>query len=263
MPTRQPRPERALFAALRALVRLDSTAPRQTVFDAASAIIAEAVGADALDIFLYDASSESLIPVRAPRSPMGRLERTIGVDRLPLRDGGLAVRVFLQGGSFRTGHRDTEPDERPDIATALESRSALLSRMQVGNKFFGVLDACSSSPNQFTAADQDFLEAAGCVMGMFVNSADGPEPFTQDARRHDPRSDAGPGAQLSAREREITAMVARGLTNKQIAERLGLGPGTVANHMIEIMGKLGVESRLLIAVSSVEHGADSPPTQSR
>src|SRR5215218_6488488 len=68
MPTGEARPARALYAALRDLVRVDSTAPRQTVFDAASAIIVEAVRADALDIFLYDAPSASLIAVSTRHS---------------------------------------------------------------------------------------------------------------------------------------------------------------------------------------------------
>ncbi len=189
------RPATNRYAALCALAQVDPTAPLQTVFDAASAIIVKAVGADALDIFLYDASSESLIAVRAPRSPMGRLERAIGVDRLPLPDGGLAVRVFRDGASVRTGHRDTEPEERRDIATALESRSGVLSRMQVGNQAVGVLDAHAGSPNHFTAADQEFLEAAARVIAMavIVNSAARAEPITHDARRRDRHSTARSG----------------------------------------------------------------------
>jgi DNA-binding CsgD family transcriptional regulator len=259
------RPSRNRYAALRALVHVDPIAPLQTMFDTASAIVVEAIGADALDTLLYDAPSESLIAVRAPRSQMARLERTIGVDRLPLRDGGLAVRVFQDGSSFRTGHRDTEPDERLDIAIALESRSGVLSRIQVGNEVFGVLDAHALSSNRFTAADQDILEAAARVVAksVIVNSAATAEPITLDARRRDRRSATGSGSQLSAREQEITALVARGLTNTQIADGLGLAPGTVAKHMIEIMGKLGVESRLLIAVSAGERDADSPSIENR
>ncbi len=189
------RPASDRYAALCALAQVDPTAPLQTVFDAASALIVEAVGAAALDIFLYDASSESLIAVRAPRSPMARLERTIGVDRLPLPDGGLAVRVFQDGRSVRTGQRDTEPDERQDIAVALESRSGVLSRMQVGTQAVGVLDAHAVSPNRFTAADQEFLEAAARVIAMavIVNSAARARPITHDARRQDRRRTARSG----------------------------------------------------------------------
>src|SRR3954453_16189326 len=76
------------YAALCALAQVDPTAPLQTVFDAVSAIIVEAVGADALDIFLYDASSESLIAVRSPRSPMARMGRAVGIARPPPPVGG-------------------------------------------------------------------------------------------------------------------------------------------------------------------------------
>jgi DNA-binding NarL/FixJ family response regulator len=47
---------------------------------------------------------------------------------------------------------------------------------------------------------------------------------------------------LTAREREVLALVAEGYTARQIAERLGLSPKTVENHRANIMEKLGVHT---------------------
>ena len=48
---------------------------------------------------------------------------------------------------------------------------------------------------------------------------------------------------LSEREREVLALVARGLTNRQIAEQLFISPVTARNHVSRILTKLGLENR--------------------
>jgi predicted ATPase/class 3 adenylate cyclase/DNA-binding CsgD family transcriptional regulator len=62
---------------------------------------------------------------------------------------------------------------------------------------------------------------------------------------------AGP---LSRREREVAAMVAAGMTNKHIAERLFIAERTAEGHVERIRNKLGVRSRTEVATWAVEHG---------
>jgi DNA-binding NarL/FixJ family response regulator len=50
-------------------------------------------------------------------------------------------------------------------------------------------------------------------------------------------------ALLSARERQVIQLVARGYPNEQIAETLNISDGTVKNHVTNIYGKLGVRTR--------------------
>ncbi len=61
--------------------------------------------------------------------------------------------------------------------------------------------------------------------------------------RRRPRRPQRGSAALSAREREIAALVATGATNRQIAERLVISEKTVESHMTRIFTKLGVSSR--------------------
>jgi DNA-binding NarL/FixJ family response regulator len=55
-------------------------------------------------------------------------------------------------------------------------------------------------------------------------------------------------ARLTARERQVLALVAHGLTNKAIARELGIGPGTVKAHVEKVIAKLGVADRTQAAV---------------
>ena len=56
---------------------------------------------------------------------------------------------------------------------------------------------------------------------------------------------AGP---LTARERQVAGLVAKGLTNREVAERLVLSQRTVDSHMEHIMRKLGCTSRVQVSL---------------
>jgi non-specific serine/threonine protein kinase len=78
-------------------------------------------------------------------------------------------------------------------------------------------------------------------------------------------SDAG---LLSRREREVVAMVAAGMTNKEIAQRLFIAERTAEGHVERIRNKLGVRSRTEVATWAVAHGLqqhplDKPPPASK
>jgi len=62
---------------------------------------------------------------------------------------------------------------------------------------------------------------------------------------------APPESTLTPREREVVALIRRGLTNRQIAEELVISPGTAGRHVANILAKLGFSSRAQIAVWSV------------
>ena len=51
------------------------------------------------------------------------------------------------------------------------------------------------------------------------------------------------GAELTARQREVLALVARGKTNAEVAEALRIAPGTVRKHLENVDAKLGVQTR--------------------
>src|SRR4029079_9978469 len=60
-------------------------------------------------------------------------------------------------------------------------------------------------------------------------------------------------ASLTARERDVLACVARGLSNRAIADELGMAERTARTHVSNILAKLGLTSRTQAALFAVEH----------
>ncbi|MDL4774614.1 LuxR C-terminal-related transcriptional regulator [Actinomadura xylanilytica] len=83
-----------------------------------------------------------------------------------------------------------------------------------------------------------------------VAGPDGADGADRDAR--------GDGAQstLTRREAEVAGLVAEGLPNREIAERLGIAKRTADSHVEHILAKLGFASRIQIAVWAERRGKD-------
>jgi DNA-binding NarL/FixJ family response regulator len=75
----------------------------------------------------------------------------------------------------------------------------------------------------------------------------------------EPRSMSG-SRPLSKREREIARLVAEGLSNRQISQRLNLSEHTIKNYLFRVFEKLGVSTRVELALYALKRGGltDSP-----
>jgi DNA-binding NarL/FixJ family response regulator len=74
------------------------------------------------------------------------------------------------------------------------------------------------------------------------------------AARPDPREPPSAVAELTEREREILRLVARGLTNAEIAGRLVISPLTAKTHVSHILRKLGCRDRAQLVTLAFETG---------
>jgi predicted ATPase/DNA-binding CsgD family transcriptional regulator len=119
----------------------------------------------------------------------------------------------------------------PPEDQALHDEAVRASREVMGGRAFG--DAWAAG--QAMTAEQAIAYA--------LASAAAPRP---DASQH--------MARLTRREQEVAALVARGLTNREIAARLVISERTAESHVQNIMGKLGVTSRGKVARWAAEHG---------
>jgi DNA-binding NarL/FixJ family response regulator len=106
-------------------------------------------------------------------------------------------------------------------------------------------------------------EAVDRVAGLLLGGDDYlVKPFDPDEllarvtsllRRTTPGA-ASPSTALTRREREIFELLAEGLGNAAIAERLAISPKTVSTHVGNIYGKLGVRTRVQALAAGYRHG---------
>ncbi len=96
------------------------------------------------------------------------------------------------------------------------------------------------------------------IVGDLVYDREGLENWlekgVETVRRPHLQGDVPPYAPLSPREMEILQYVTRGMSNKEIAGRLGISHQTVKNHMTSILHKLDVEDRTQAAVYALRNG---------
>jgi two-component system, NarL family, nitrate/nitrite response regulator NarL len=158
-------------------------------------------------------------------------------------DAALDVVVWDLGLEFRSGLeelRALDPAGPPVVAIVADeadAREALAA---------GARGALSRSANG------DRLAAAlkAAALGLVVLD----EIFADDALRDVPTAAAELAEPLTPRELEVLQLLAQGLPNKQIAQRLGISEHTAKFHVNSILGKLGVQSRSEAIVQAVRLG---------
>jgi DNA-binding NarL/FixJ family response regulator len=90
---------------------------------------------------------------------------------------------------------------------------------------------------------------AGLVLGEYRRLAGSPDGGARSGR-----DDGAP--RLTERETEVLRLVAKGLSYRQIAERLGLSHRTVQNHVQNTLGKLQLHNRVELTRYAIERGLD-------
>jgi DNA-binding NarL/FixJ family response regulator len=119
----------------------------------------------------------------------------------------------------------------------------------------GVLLVSSATPERFDEADLAFLEAVASWVSMVGERAIHVEQLTRSAAEAGYRAAAEQLlSALTPRQREIAALIARGYSNTDIARELIVEPGTIANHVAQILGRLGFRNRTQVAAWAAELG---------
>jgi DNA-binding CsgD family transcriptional regulator len=173
---------------------------------------------------------------------------------------------------FRGEHATDDLVYMGPIELALGRGAAALGRLDVA-----IDDLTVAAEQADRAGAPGFVAEALCHLATALFARDGPgdrdraEPAARDADRLaralgmvayvDRTADlvallgdvgaGGPLAALSPREAEVARLVAEGLTNRQIAERLVISQRTAQNHVQHILTKLGFTTRSQIAAWSV------------
>jgi DNA-binding CsgD family transcriptional regulator len=246
-------PDDRLLITLQRLLGIRAITLKETL-DEASDLINIALDVEKIDIFSYDVATESLIALGVSNTPLGRRQEALGLHHQPLINGGRAADVYRTGVPYTTGRADLDPVELPGIVEGLGVRSQVICPIDVAGERRGVLAAVSSKPDLFTRRDLSFAVAVSGWVGMMMHRAELIEQMAHDGVIRGRRQLADEIARLTRREQDVAILIADGLTNAEIADRLVIVAGTVANYVERILRKLNLRSRTQIAVWTVEHG---------
>ena len=164
---------------------------------------------------------------------VGRLHPDVVLVDYGLPDGdgvSLAARIHRQW-----------PTIKIVMVTSLTDERLVLKAVEAGCAGFVTKDR---TVDELVAAIQAVADGEALISPLMLNRV------LRQLRRRDDR----PGADLSAREREVLALVCEGMSNPAIAERLHVSHNTVRSHVQNILSKLQVHSKLEAAAVATRDG---------
>ncbi|QSQ22002.1 HAMP domain-containing histidine kinase [Pyxidicoccus parkwayensis] len=185
-----------LLQALESLLALPAAELRPTM-DKATLLISELLKADKVDVFFLDTSTQTLVAVGTSDTPMGRKQRALGLDRLPLANGGRSVQVYESDQPFMSNRQHEDPEELPGIKHRLGVKSSLMVPLPIGGETRGVLGVCSAQPDFFIPDDLRFLVAVARWVGAVAHRVELVQELTKLATR---------GARRAAAEELVTVL---------------------------------------------------------
>jgi DNA-binding NarL/FixJ family response regulator len=166
--------------------------------------------------------------------------------RMPELDGIAATRELIA----------VAPDSRVVILTTFEDDDYILGALRAGASGFMLK---RSSPEELiaaihTVADGEALLSPSVTRRLIDRVATQPLVGTAG----DPRLD-----ELTPREREVLELIARGLSNREIADALMVEATTVKSHVKRVLAKLGARDRVHVVILAYELGLVAPGRAAR
>ncbi len=120
-----------------------------------------------------------------------------------------------------------------------------------------LVDAIEAGCSGFLTKDKAFKELLVAVRTAHAGDAYIPQELLSGLLPRLSRTYRGVGADLTQREREVLGLVAEGLSNQAIANRLVLSINTVRNHVQSLLNKLDAHSKLeAVAIATRERLLD-------
>ncbi|MEA3335219.1 MAG: response regulator transcription factor [Chloroflexota bacterium] len=158
--------------------------------------------------------------------------------RMPVMDGVEATRTLLK----------IDPQARVIILTTFDDDEYVLEGLRAGALGYLLKDV----------SIQELTDAIHTVMsgGILIEPSVARKVVAELSRlgTTSPRSSSPMVEPLSDREQEILEFLARGFTNREIAQKVHLAEGTVKNYVTNILGKIGARDRTHAAIRARDLG---------
>ena len=167
------------------------------------------------------------------------------------------VRMPELDGVEATRRLRRQPDSPPVLVlTTFDDDEVLAGALRAGASGFVLKDLPAEDLQRAVRVVADggaWLDPAvtGRVLRVYRSATVAPPSMAPS------RAGRGPDL-LTAREREVLALIGRGLTNAEIASRLFVGEGTVKTHVNHIFAKLDLRDRAAAVVFAFDHDVVSP-----
>ncbi|OJV90270.1 MAG: hypothetical protein BGO39_02240 [Chloroflexi bacterium 54-19] len=195
----------------------------------ASNLVADALKADKVDVFLYDASQEALVSLGVSQTPTGDKQKELGLDFLLIENGGRTVLTFLNEETFITGHAERDPEELVGIVEGLGIHSVIAVPLYVKGQLRGIVEVTTLIPEAFTRADLHFLEAVAGWISIILHRAELTRQVVYEASEEARRATA----------EELVTIIAHDLRNyfAIVAGHLGILKRKVLRRKDAVKGK--------------------------
>lgn len=174
------------------------------------------------------------------------------------------IRMPVMDGVTATTHicQQTGSPVRVIVLTTFDLDEYAYAALEAGASGFLLKDA---GPQELIAAIRavhrgDAVIAPSTTRRMISHLTTAPPPISPDTEKPCNAADHPKIAPLTAREREVLAAVARGLTNTAIANELFIAEATVKTHISRILAKCQLRDRVHMVLLAYETGLVAPPT---
>jgi DNA-binding CsgD family transcriptional regulator/tetratricopeptide (TPR) repeat protein len=232
--------------ALRAIVHLWLVDGQEALAAATLERRLEQIGADSL---LAAPLLSLLVEARLARGePAGAQESADALSRLALRAGQTALEAEAALATGRA-NQAAGVDGTPELGRALELYSTLELPYEAARARLALAHALAETNPPVAAGEAKLALASFDRLGAARDADRAAELVRRvgGGTRPGPRRDGN----LTAREEEVFELLAAGLTNRQIAERLFLSVKTVEHHVSRLLAKLGLKTRAEAAAAYV------------
>lgn len=251
--------ERAEKRLLGLLERLFAIPPAalDVVLNRGADLIHEATGCEKVDVFLYEPPSNCLVAIGTAHTKLAQLQKSLGLDRLPVANGDPVAKVCETGAPYLCGAVETDPTQPRGVVEGMGARSMLAVAFDVGEKGRGVLSLMSRRADAFGEDDLSWLKITGAWIGNLVHRSELTEAYATKSSEQAKRGATEELITVLAHDlRNLLGPVVTRLTLLQEHSR-EIGHAENVEHCVRALNGLELVSELmsdLLDVARIEQG---------